>query len=62
MASIKSLAARKAAKSTAKHSLRGTASKLKREPLRTGTLLSVGCVAGFVAGRFAARPAQQSPA
>ena len=34
--------ARKAVKTTAKHSARGTASKLKRDPVRAVTLLGVG--------------------
>ncbi len=51
MAKIKKKFARKAVKSTAKHTARGTASKLKREPLRSATLLSIGCVVGAMAGR-----------
>jgi hypothetical protein len=44
--SIKKALARRAVAKTAKHSARGTASKLKREPLRAGTLLAVGCAMG----------------
>lgn len=51
MKSIKNTLARKAAKSTAKHTAHGTAAKLKREPLRTTTLLAVGCAIGVVADR-----------
>jgi hypothetical protein len=51
MASIKTRLAGKAAKTTARHTARGTASKLRRDPLRSGTLLGIGCAAGFVAGR-----------
>jgi hypothetical protein len=51
MKSIKSTLARKAAKSTAKHTAHGTASKLKREPLRTATLLAIGCAAGVLGER-----------
>ena len=51
MKSIKSTLARKAAESTAKHTAHGTASKLKREPLRTTTLLAIGCVAGVLGER-----------
>lgn len=52
--SLKRLVARKAAKATAKHTAHGTASKWKRDPVRTTTLLALGGVVGFVAGRFAA--------
>jgi hypothetical protein len=52
--SLKSTAVRKAAKVTAKHTARGTASKLKRDPVRTTTLLALGGIVGFLAGRFAA--------
>jgi hypothetical protein len=50
MAKIKKKIARKAVKSTAKHTAHGTASKLKRDPLRSATLLAVGCVVGALAG------------
>jgi hypothetical protein len=57
MAAIKNTLARKAVKATAKHSARGTASKLRREPMRAMTLLglggAVGAVAGWIAGRAA---------
>lgn len=50
MPSIKKKFARKAVKSTAKHTAHGTASKLKREPLRATTLLGLGgLVGGLVA-------------
>jgi hypothetical protein len=52
MTSIKQTLARKAVKSTAKHTARGTASKLKREPLRATSLLAVGCVAGVLGERY----------
>jgi hypothetical protein len=55
MASIKKSLARKAVKSTAKHTAQGTASKLKREPLRATALLGLGCVAGGIAGWMLAR-------
>jgi hypothetical protein len=48
--SIKKAIARKAVKSTAKHTAHGTASKLKRSPVHALTLLGVGCVAGIAAG------------
>jgi hypothetical protein len=53
--SLKSTIVRKAAKSGAKHTARGTASKLKRRPLRAGTLLAVGGGIGAVSGWAAAR-------
>jgi len=52
--SLKSTVARKAAKVTVRHTAHGTASKLKRDPVRATTLLAVGGVIGFLAGRFAA--------
>ncbi len=52
--SLKSRAVRKAAVVTARHSAHGTASKLKRSPMRTTTLLAIGGLAGFLAGRLAA--------
>jgi len=46
---------KKAAKTTARHSVRGLGSKAKRQPMRSATLLgaggAVGAVAGFLAGR-----------
>jgi ferric-dicitrate binding protein FerR (iron transport regulator) len=51
MRSIKQALARKAAKSTAKHTAHGTAAKLKRRPLRSATLLAVGCAAGVLGER-----------
>jgi len=64
MPAIKNTLARKAVKATAKHTARGTASKLKRDPLRAATLLglggAVGAVAGWVAGRSAGDTASVS--
>jgi hypothetical protein len=61
MGPIKRKLARKAVKSTAKHSAHGTAAKLKQEPMRTATLLALGCAAGvfgsWMAGRRSASPA-----
>lgn len=51
--SLKSTVARKAVKATAKHTAHGTASKLKRQPLRASALLAVGALFGFLAGRVA---------
>jgi F0F1-type ATP synthase assembly protein I len=52
---IKQKLARKAVKSTAKHTAHGTASKLKRDRLRTSTLLLAGALVGLLAGWFAGR-------
>ena len=62
MSSIKKAIARKAVKSTAKHTAHGTASKLKRDPIRAATLLGVGCVAGIVAGWALGRAATSTAA
>jgi hypothetical protein len=49
----------KAAKKTARHSARGAVSKLRRDPVRAGLLVAIGCAAGFLAGRLSAsQPAQ----
>jgi hypothetical protein len=53
--SAKNTLARKAAKAAAKHTAHGTASKLKRDPMRTATLLGVGGALGAVAGWMAGR-------
>ncbi len=62
--SLKSRFVRKAAKSGAKHTAHGAASKLKRQPMRAGALLLVGGVFGAAAGWLAARgsAASTSPA
>jgi hypothetical protein len=52
---MKSLLVRKAAKAGAKHTARGTASRLKREPMRAGALLAVGGALGALTGWTAAR-------
>jgi len=52
--SLKSTVARKVAKAGAKHTAHGASSKLKRSPMRATTLLALGGVLGFLAGRFAA--------
>ena len=54
MSAIKSTIARKAVKATAKHTAHGTASKLKRDPVRAVTLFGLGALAGWFAGRTAA--------
>jgi hypothetical protein len=55
--SVKNTLARKTAKVAAKHTVHGTASKLKRDPMRTATLLGVGGALGAVAGWMAGRTA-----
>lgn len=57
MSSIKNAIARKAVKSTAKHTVHGTASKLKRSPFRAVTLLGMGAAAGAAAGWLLGRTA-----
>ncbi len=55
MASMKKSIARKAVKSTAKHSAHGAASKLKREPLKATALLGLGGLLGALIGWAAGR-------
>jgi hypothetical protein len=54
MTAIKKTLARKAVKATAKHTAHGTASKLKRSPARSATLLLLGVLAGVAIGRASA--------
>jgi len=53
--SIKQKIARKAVKSTAKHTAHGATAKLKRNPLRATALLGLGAVLGAAAGFFLGR-------
>jgi hypothetical protein len=57
MSAMKKTLARKAAKAAARHSAHGTASKLRRDPVRTMTLLGLGGLVGAVAGWLAGRSA-----
>jgi hypothetical protein len=57
MSAMKKSLVRKAAKAAAKHTAHGTASKLKRDPMRTATLLGLGGVVGAAAGWMAGRTA-----
>jgi hypothetical protein len=57
MSAIKNTLARKAAKVAVKHTAHGTASKLKRDPMRTATLLGLGGALGAAAGWMAGRGA-----
>jgi len=52
---VKGKLARKAVKSTARHTARGTAAKAKRSPLRSLTLLGIGGALGAAAGWLAGR-------
>ena len=61
MPAIKKTLARKAAKSAAKHTAHGTASKLRRDPLRAVTLLGLGGLVGAMAGWMAGRNATGQP-
>jgi hypothetical protein len=64
MPAIKKTLARKTARSAVRHTAHGTVSKLKRDPMRTMTLLglggAVGAVAGWMAGRSATGTASVS--
>jgi F0F1-type ATP synthase assembly protein I len=53
--SLKQKVARKAVKSTARHSAHGTAAKLRQQPLRTTTLLAAGGALGALVGWLAGR-------
>ena len=59
MPSIKKAVAKRAAKSAAKHTAHGTASKLRRDPLRAITLLGLGGIVGALAGWFAGATSQR---
>ena len=61
MAKLKNRAARKAAKMTAKHTVHGAASKAKRQPLRSTTLLVAGAVVGALAAWFAGARGSAQP-
>lgn len=56
---IKRTVTRKAAKAAAKHTAHGTASKLKRNPMRAVTLLGLGGIIGVTAGWFAGAMSQR---
>ncbi len=67
----KKYAGRKAVKATVRHSIRGTASKVRRQPPRVITLVGIGAVLGAIAGWLLGRrgasagdpfPAYQPPA
>jgi hypothetical protein len=58
---LKTTLARRAAKTTAKHTARGTASKLKRDPVRATTLLGLGAVIGATAAWLLGRVGGAEP-
>lgn len=63
--SVKQRIARKAVKTTAKHSANGTVSKLQRKPLRAVTLLALGGALGALVGWLVRRGAggeEEAPA
>jgi hypothetical protein len=53
--SVKTKLARKAVKTTAKHTAHGTASKFTRKPLRSITLLAAGAAIGVLVSRLIGR-------
>lgn len=58
---IKQKLARKAVKTTAKHSAHGAVSKLKRDPARATTLLGAGLLLGALIGWAVARIVGEDP-
>ena len=59
--SVKTTLAKKAVKSTAKHTAHGAASKFSRRPLRAVTLLALGAVAGGIVGWLIGRSGGDEP-
>ena len=53
--SVKTQLAKKAVKTTAKHTAHGTASKFTRKPFRTLTLLALGAALGGIVGWLVGR-------
>ena len=53
--SVKTKLARKAVKTTAKHTAHGAISKIERKPFRTFTLLTIGALAGALVGWLVGR-------
>jgi hypothetical protein len=62
MAKIGMTVGKKAAKATAKHSLKGVAAKAERRPFRSVTLLVLGGLIGAAVGWTAARKSATEPA
>ena len=59
--SVKTTLAKKAVKSTAKHTAHGTASKFTRKPFRSITLLALGAAIGGVVGWLIGRSGGDEP-
>jgi hypothetical protein len=59
--SVKTTLAKKAVKTTAKHTAHGTASKFSRKPFRTVTLLALGAAVGGVVGWLIGRSGGDEP-
>jgi uncharacterized protein YcfJ len=57
---IKQKLARKAVKTTAKHTAHGTVSRLKRKPARTTTLIGIGALVGGLLGWMFGRKGRAS--
>ncbi len=53
--SVKTKLARKAVKTTAKHTAHGALSKIERKPFRSLTLLAIGALAGGLVGWLVGR-------
>jgi hypothetical protein len=55
MAKVKWFLGRKAARATVRHTAHGMTAKVKRQPLRSAKLVSVGAAVGAAAGFLAGR-------
>ena len=61
MSNAKGYVGRKAAKATVRHTVHGTASKVRRDPLRTSTLLGAGVLIGAVLALVLQRRSAPAP-
>jgi hypothetical protein len=59
--SVKTKLARRAVKTTAKHTAHGAASKITRKPLRSVTLLAIGAALGGLVGWLIGRSGGDEP-
>jgi F0F1-type ATP synthase assembly protein I len=59
--SMKTKLAKKAVKTTAKHTVHGTASKFTHKPVRSVTLLTLGAVVGGIVGWLIGRSGGDEP-
>ena len=62
MAKLKWFLGRKAARATVRHTAHGVTAKVKRQPLRSAKLVSMGAVVGVAAGFLAGRVRRPTPA